>query len=263
MADQGAARSWQELDGLLFEGAWDERLRRTRSRYAFRGIARRDRDLSTGLMRLGGDLAEKERHLVRNFRKYARRSFVGDDSVWNWLALAQHHGLPTRLTDWSYSPYIALHFATGSRDAMEVDGEVLMLRFDAVNEALPSSLREVLSDEGADVFTGEMLAGVASSLRDLPRVDQAPFPLFLEPPALSDRIVNQAALFSLMSTPHARLDEWLDRHPDAWRRIAVPAELKWEVRDRLDQVNLTERVLFPGLDGLARWLGRYYLERSG
>jgi hypothetical protein len=82
--------------------------------------------------------------------------------------------------------------------------------------------------------------------------------VFLEPPSLDDRIVNQFALFSLMSRPRARLDGWLRRRPGLCRRIIVPAGLKWEVRDKLDQANITERVLYPGLDGLGRWLRRYY-----
>ena len=51
---------------------------------------------------------------------------------------------------------------------------------------------------------------------------------------------------------------WLDAHLDLWRRVVVPASLKWEVRDKLDQANINERVLFPGLDGLSRWLTRHY-----
>jgi hypothetical protein len=213
-------------------------------------------------MRLGGDAAAKERHLVRNFRKYARRSFVGDDSIWNWLSLAQHHGLPTRLLDWTYSPYVALHFATAHTDIHGCDGEVWVVSLDAVAGALPAALSRVLREEGSYVFTGEMLSAVAPTPEALEQTADGPFPLFVEPPALTDRIVNQAALFALMSTATARLDEWLDQHPDAVRRIVVPAPLAREVRDRLDQINMDERVLMPGLDGLSQWLARYYRERD-
>ena len=41
-------------------------------------------------------------------------------------------------------------------------------------------------------------------------------------------------------------------------QIVIPAELKWEIRDKLDQANINERVLFPGLDGLCMYLKRYY-----
>jgi hypothetical protein len=111
-------------------------------------------------------------------------------------------------------------------------------------------------------MSADLLDEVAPTLGAFDRLGED-FVVFFEPPALDDRIVNQYALFSLMPSPHARLDEWLERNPELARRIVLPAELKWEVRDKLDQANITERVLFPGLDGLATWLKRYFSPRQG
>src|SRR5205823_1640300 len=104
----------------------------------------------------------------------------------------------------------------------------------------------------------EMLSRVAQGLREFDGLAEEPFVAFFEPPSLDDRIINQFALFSLMSGPTATLDAWLEDHPDLCQRIVIPARLKWEVRDKLDQANITERVLYPGLDGLSRWLKRQY-----
>ena len=114
-----------------------------------------------------------------------------------------------------------------------------------------------------NVFTAELLEQAGGGgLTDLRNLGDEDYVLFLEPPSLDDRIVNQYALFALMSRAEAALDEWLEPRPELARRLVIPAELKWEVRDKLDQANVTERVLFPGLDGLSRWLARYYAPRS-
>jgi hypothetical protein len=65
-----------------------------------------------------------------------------------------------------------------------------------------------------------------------------------------------------MSDPRVRLDQWLARHPGLARKIVIPAALKWEIRDKLDQSNVTERVLFPGLEGLTAWLKRHYIPKE-
>ena len=90
------------------------------------------------------------------------------------------------------------------------------------------------------------------------KLKNEPFALFFEPPSIDDRIVNQYAVFSMMSDPSATISDWVKQKEIRSIKIEIPAELKWEVRDKLDQSNINERVLFPGLDGLATWLKRHY-----
>ena len=260
-------KNWNELTEMLYADSWRPSLGRFRSRFAFRGMQYADATLSTTLSRLGGPYARQEGHLLRNFRKYAHgdamHGGVRGDSIWNWLSLAKHHGLPTRLLDWTYSPFVSLHFATFDIERFDQDGVVWCIEYVRAHDLLPARLRKILRDEQADVFTAEMLDRAARTLAELDRLRRRePFVLFIEPPSLDDRIVNQFALFSLMSSPTAQMDQWLARHRAIARRIIIPAKLKWEIRDKLDQANITERVLFPGLDGLSRWLTRYYSPRA-
>jgi hypothetical protein len=259
--DEIRAESWLHLHELLFAEAWHEGLGRFRSDFACRGEGDSRNDLTTSLMRLGGDYVSVETHLLRNFRKYAHRSDVPEDSLWNWLAVAKHHGLPTRLLDWTYSPYVALHFATANPLIFDRDGAIWLVNFVEANQLLPKKLKRTIEEEGANALSADMLGQSAASLGEFDRLGDD-FVVFFEPPALDDRIVNQYALFSLMPDPHGRLDVWLERHESLGRRIILPADLKWEVRDKLDQANITERVLFPGLDGIAVWLRRYFSPRA-
>ena len=56
------------------------------------------------------------------------------DSVWNWLAVVHHYGLPTRLLDWTYSPYVALHFATECLDTFTDDAIVWCVNYAKTNQ---------------------------------------------------------------------------------------------------------------------------------
>ncbi|HUG16786.1 MAG TPA: FRG domain-containing protein [Thermomicrobiales bacterium] len=260
--------SWNDLNDAVYADAWQGSIGRFRSDFVFRGVSNAQfTSLTTGLMRLGGAYAEMEGHLLRNFRKYAHLDVIQTvpaDSTWHWLAMAQHHGLPSRLLDWSYSPFVATHFATASIEQLNTDGLIWAFDYIRSREQLPAVLRDILDEENSNVFTAEMLQRSAATLTEFDRLalDDGHFVAFFEPPSLDSRIVNQYALFSLMSSPSVSLDEWLARHPELFRRIIIPAEVKWEIRDKLDHANITERVLFPGLDGLSSWLRRYYSPRQ-
>lgn len=252
-------RSWTDLLDRLYEGSWNPDLRRFRSPFAFRGLSSPAQGLSSSLARLAasGDIGRVEQALLRNFRKYAHDDGAQRRSIWHWLAVGQHHGLPTRLMDWTYSPLVALHFATEDAGHLNEDGVVWCVNFVAANRLLPARLRGMLEEEHSDTFTVEMLERF-TSLRSFDAIGRSPFVIFVEPPSLDVRILNQFALFSLMPGPGSRLEAWLESHSNLCRRVVIPAALKQEVRDKLDQANITERTLFPGLDGLSRWLERYY-----
>ncbi|PZR97970.1 MAG: FRG domain-containing protein [Chloroflexi bacterium] len=253
--------SWNQLNDCLYEGAWREDLGRFRSYTAFRGMSNSRYDLRTGISRMAGASEGLEDAILRAFQKYAHHGASAGDSTWNWLAMAQHHGLMTRLLDWTYSGYVALHFVTEDLDHYDVDGIIWAVDYLKTNTLLPRKLRQVLEQEGSHVFTADMLSKAAGSLKEFDSLSRDPFVAFFEPPSLDARIVNQYALFSLVSSPATELDDWLQQHPETFRRYVIPAELKWEVRDKLDQANITERVLYPGLDGLGRWIKRYYTPR--
>ncbi|WP_200823736.1 FRG domain-containing protein [Nonomuraea solani] len=248
--------SWRELDEAINEAGRSAGALPAHSTLVFRGLARSTYSHVSGLARLKGDYAALEAHLLRNFRKYAHRQAPGP-AIWDWLALGQHHGLPTRLLDWTFSPLVALHFATASWPGE--DAVLLTVDCAAAHRLLPDPLRACLDTEGALVFTTEMLAKVAADLACFDGLSGGrPFLAFFEPPSLDERVINQSSVLSALSEPTFQLEQWLREHSGLARAWLIPAGVKTEIRQRLDQANITERVLLPGLGGLADWLRRYY-----
>lgn len=162
------------------------------------------------------------------------------------------------MLDWTYSPFIAVHFATCDVEKFNVNGAIWCVDFIKTHKLLPDKLKTLLEEEGANTLTVEMLNNAVKTLYAFDTLSPVEFVAFFEPPSLDDRIINQYALFSVISNPKALLDDWLKMYPYLYHKIVIPANLKWEIRDKLDKANITERVLFPGLDGLSIWLKRHY-----
>ena len=249
--------SWSEIKSALYDIPVSQH-GRFRSDYVYRGAADTAWPLVTSLKRMGGNYVQLERPLLRAFKKYADPGSIPGDSIWVRLAVAQHHGLPTRCLDWTISPQVALHFATADERLFDQDAAIWCIDAVKARELLPEPLRRILEREYAFIFSVEMLESLGT-LEEFDKLNEhGDFVLFLEPPSLDARIINQRAVMSILPGATSDLHELLRHHPGLYKRIIIPSELKWEIRDKLDQDNVTERMLFPGLDGLCRWLARYY-----
>ncbi|HEY0866330.1 MAG TPA: FRG domain-containing protein, partial [Fimbriimonas sp.] len=106
-------RSLGELIEAITPCQRDPSSGRFRDAGVYRGSSHTDWPLLTSLDRLGGidpphSKRDLEEHILRNFQRYSR-PFLGVPSVdeWELLVVARHHGLPTRLIDWTYSPLVA------------------------------------------------------------------------------------------------------------------------------------------------------------
>jgi hypothetical protein len=170
-----------------------------------------------------------------------REQAIGFDSDlpandWESLAVAQHHGLATRLLDWTWNPLVAAYFATAASG--NVDGAIYCY--------FPQLYVDV------QVATFESIDRVAA----------------YRPRALTPRLVRQNGLFTYHPQPNLALTA---SHlcppltgPDLVM-IRIPAAKKASMRDTLNVYGINDVNLFPGLDGLSRhinWLTRVQVERD-
>ncbi len=249
--------SWDELQSTVFEGVWDASIQRYRNNRVFRGVKDRRWDLIPALNRTCKHNLKLEKHILRSFKKYGYADLRGGESLWQLVATGQHYGLPTSLLDWSYSPLVAAHFATEDTSAYDRDGAIIMADMQMINGLLPKCLHSLLKKDSVNVFSQEMLDKVAPSFEKLQALSERPFSLFFEPASVVSRIENQYALFSLSSDVEMQID-LLPHAIKAFTRIIIPWEVKLEIRDKLDYINISERMLYPGLGGVCQWISRRY-----
>jgi len=240
-----------------------------RSPFVFRGMSKATWSLETSLERLGSSPTMVEEPILRSFLKYAPLGTVSLESEWERLAVAQHNGLPTRVLDWTISPLIASHFATNEKEYRNgpnsADGAIWCVNADMVREILlPIGMRDDLRAANAFLYNVPLLDELYPKLNTFDNTDRYSGDLmtFFEPPSIDARIQNQFGILSMMNGPEKSHDAYLRtcarKYPNLVHRIVIAQTAKAEIRDMLDQNNITERMLFPGLPGLCDWLRRYY-----
>ena len=257
-----------ELFAMIADIPFDEGVGGFRGNEIYRGVTDADFRMTTSLMRNCGLLKkELERKILNNFAKYAEiEDPMTSGNVWRTMTLGQHHGLPTRLLDWTHSPLIALHFATAEPDPdrMEThDCAVWRISIDELHEMLPGNYKAVMRERGVKVFSAGMLdraSGGSLDAYDEAMGDRSM--VIIEPPSIDQRIVNQYSFFSVVPDGINDINQFLDSRTEKTVKYVISAALRWRIRDMLDQSNVNERLIYPGLDGIARWVSRHYYVRK-
>lgn len=256
----------QDLDGvqkLLFEQRRNEENGRFRSSLFYRGLPNKEYSLVTSLSRNCGDKAPLlEQHLLNNFIKYASIEDPSiESSIWRAMIVGQHHGLPTRLLDWTHSTLVALHFANTENDLQMLGRrDCVVWRIDAreLNQHLPQKYQKVLTTNKTFIFSVNNLAQVTNSI-DAYDLDMGGNAMVtVEPPSIDQRIVNQYSFFTVVPKGITKLEDYLDKNTNNSVKYIIDKSLRWDLRDILDQLNMNERMIYPGIDGIAKWLARHY-----
>jgi hypothetical protein len=172
-----------------------------------------------------------ERKVLAAFKR-AARPFVQTpvESDWEWLALAQHHGAPTRLVDWSTSPLVAAWFAVSSAPE---DADAILFALSINNDG---------TFETYDLATQKSASG-----------GQHPDPLdvkirvlLFEAAPVTSRITTQRGIFTLFGDPTKPLH--VPEH------FSIPQALRRPFQARLLDIGIDASHIYPDLDGLGKTL---------
>ena len=218
------------------------------SRWVYRGLGDDSFELKSGAGRVAKYDTIKERTIIEVFERRANEFIdTGRLTGWDLLALAQHHGLPTRLLDWTSNPLVAAFFAVASAPgAIDIDGSTALSPAKA-----KVSVRRTPEHVSARVVAWRVRP------RDVidPSVDKDPFALtgvkFLMPRVLTARIATQGGLFSVHPAPESAWQEPLAAHDHVFD---IPGPMRAFFQRKLFYLGVDEQRIMGGLDGLCQRL---------
>jgi len=212
----------------------------------FRG-QRDDWSLTPKLGRLKmriGDLLKNEENMISDFKRLSKPYLLRIPSNdWEWLSIAQHHGMATRLLDWTSNPLAALWFAV-SQPITHRSG--IFWIFDVPDEfVLKANDYERISP-----FTQKQT-------------------VVIQPQISTSRISSQNAWFTLHYTkPNKNMLDPLENNATLkpfLKSYKIPKSAFSEIRFNLDRLGVNRMSLFPDVDGIANhseWINSFMDDES-
>ena len=248
--------------------------------FVYRGLCDKAYQLLPGVFRTKEDVIDgvpikndaylawaKEKDLLYAFMYEASGTLaISPDDLMQWAEYAQHYGVPTRILDWSSNPLAALYFAC--RDRIDTDGTVWLLhgvnykRF-LINH-IKSPNKKTIREHVREIING---------------TSDIEYPVLYTPLYVDARMSAQSSYFmgwGSMQKPlemilsddnlHMRLPKkgngirtyGKEQSEQLLFKFNILAECKQTLLHELDIVGINEKTLFPGLDGIGRYVERKY-----
>ena len=198
---------------------------------------------------------EQESRILRIFKRKAHLfldHIPGEGDSFRWLGIMQHHGAPTRLLDFTWSPYVAAFFALEGASA---DAAIWAVSPPALNEPITLTIngKECMVDpENLGPWT-------EGNYEKYFLPNEHSFVDYGEPRIMNQRLIAQSGTFLIPSTLAEPVEDILSRYPrpkeTLVKFILKTKRLREDAMRELYTMNVSYYTLFPGIDGLARSMG--------
>jgi hypothetical protein len=244
---------------------------RSDGKWIFRGQEKAKWCLKTTLQRecerfgvAGSDIVRVEERMIREFQRRLHHYTANvPQATDEWMALMQHHGAPTRLLDFTYSPQVAGYFAFEKaalcKDKTDSSDEVAIwavntdwcdVQLKKLYPLLPEHYTTYAKNRDSQSFNSVFIDSAYKLV------------LTVNPFRLNERLVYQKGVFLCPGDVSIGFMENLihfmgnDKLEEEVIQYTIPIGKKGEIRDQaleiLDQMNINRVTLFPGLDGFAQ-----------
>lgn len=266
-----SVKTWEELRQHLGNIGHD-------ALWCFRGHTNSAWNLQPKLER--AIITYQEKELYEEFKRtahlYTNNTFKVESKM-EWLSLMQHYGAPTRLIDWTRSPYVAAFFAVNDLQVGESSAAVWAINITKIYQALRQSheqdqhFRALFSRHYLrhhtlldDDFKGIFLSEWYQEDFKFPSIVLPIAPYFTHPRLTTQQSIYlaQTRLFrddtvSQISFEEALISTVKEAFDHSWiRKYVIPSALRPTMLRELNTMNINDATLFPDLDGFARYLAK-------